>query len=77
MHYNTYNPNDVLADTIETCPPCHKKIEWEGYVKAPKGKMIKLEPHVHKALHDIGVKDESYSQIIERLIKFYKEHQDG
>jgi hypothetical protein len=38
-------------------------------------KMVKLEPHVHNELSKIGFKGESYSQIIERLIKFYKEYQ--
>ncbi len=38
-------------------------------------KMEKLEPHVHNELSKIGFKGESYSQIIERLIKFYKENQ--
>ncbi len=37
-------------------------------------KLIKIEPHVHTALNEIGLRGESFSQIIERLIKFYKEH---
>jgi hypothetical protein len=38
-------------------------------------KMVKLEPHVHNELSKIGFKGESYSQIIERLIKEHKERE--
>jgi predicted CopG family antitoxin len=38
-------------------------------------KLIKIEPHVHRQLNEVGLRGESFSQIIERLVKFYKEHQ--
>jgi predicted CopG family antitoxin len=36
------------------------------------GKMLRIDDDVHAALTDLGKKNESYSDIIRRLIKFYK-----
>lgn len=40
-----------------------------------KKKLIKINPDVHKALGEVGIWGESYSDIIKRLIKSYKERQ--
>jgi hypothetical protein len=36
-------------------------------------KLIKIDPEVHKALGEVGLWGESYSDIIMRLIKEHKE----
>jgi hypothetical protein len=36
---------------------------------------VRLEADVHKELNEIGLRGESFSDIVRRVIKFYKEHQ--
>lgn len=43
--------------------------------KKPKNKNIKVTEEVHQALGEIGRLTEDYGDVVERLIKFYKEHQ--
>lgn len=38
-----------------------------------KKKLMKVDPDVHKALGEVGQWGETYSDIIRRLIKHYKE----
>jgi predicted CopG family antitoxin len=38
-----------------------------------KKKLIKIDPEVHKELNDIGLRGESFSDIIHRLVKEHKE----
>lgn len=35
-------------------------------------KTMKIRESIHKKLHDMGNKDETFSDIIDRLIDFYK-----
>jgi predicted CopG family antitoxin len=35
-------------------------------------KMIRIDDHVHKELTELGKKGESYSDLIKRLVEFYK-----
>lgn len=74
MHHEAYDPNNVLKDTIELCPPCHNKAHWGGYVKKrSKLAPVIVTPEVHRALDEVGLRGESFSDIIMRLIK---EHRD-
>ena len=41
--------------------------------KKPK-KLLKIDPDVHDALGEVGEWGETYSDIIRKLVKFYKEH---
>jgi hypothetical protein len=47
-HQEVYDPNDVLAHTIELCPPCHRRADFENYV-SKKGKMfgVKIDAETH------------------------------
>jgi len=36
-------------------------------------KIIKLKPVTHAELNEIGQRNESFDEIIQRLIKFYKD----
>lgn len=76
MHHEAYNENKPTDHTIETCPYCHIMLRWEGYESKNKDmRFMRLNPDVHKALGELVVyKGETYSDIIMRLIKFYKEH---
>jgi predicted CopG family antitoxin len=40
-----------------------------------KDKTLKVSQEAHDELDDVGKKGESYNDIILRLVKFYKEHQ--
>ena len=40
-----------------------------------KKKLIKIDPKVHEELNKIGLRGESFSDIIHRLVKSYKEQQ--
>ncbi len=42
--------------------------------KKKKDKNIKVTEEVHKELGQIGRLTEDYGDVVERLIKFYKEH---
>jgi predicted CopG family antitoxin len=38
-------------------------------------KTLKITPEAHAALSSVGLKTETFSDIILRLVQFYKEHQ--
>lgn len=40
-------------------------------------KIIKLSPETHKELQKLGMKGETFDDVIKKLIKFYKEHKSG
>ncbi len=40
-----------------------------------KKKLIKIDPEVHKELNEVGLRGESFSDIIHRLIKYYKDRE--
>jgi hypothetical protein len=40
-----------------------------------EGKTLKVTPEAHEALANVGLKTETFSDIILRLVRFYKEHQ--
>jgi hypothetical protein len=40
-----------------------------------EGKTLKVTPEAHAALSSVGFKNETFSDIILRLVRFYKEHQ--
>jgi predicted CopG family antitoxin len=42
-----------------------------------KKKLIKITPDVHKALGELGNKNDTYDDIIRRLIKHYKDTTAG
>lgn len=43
--------------------------------KKPKLKNVKVTDEVHQQLGEIGRLTEDYGDVVERLIKFYKEHE--
>lgn len=40
-----------------------------------KDKTLKVSKEAHDALDNVGLRGESFSDIILRLVKFYREHQ--
>jgi len=45
--------------------------------KKPKTKNIKVTDEVHQELGKIGRLTEDYGDVVERLLKFWKEHHKG
>jgi predicted CopG family antitoxin len=49
----------------------------QGLVSEKKKKLIKIDPKVHQELNEVGLRGESFSDIIHRLVNFYKEHRNS
>jgi hypothetical protein len=79
MHHEAYDPEDVLAHTIELCIPCHRKADFEGYIRKDfsKHKAIKVSYETQRRLARLVVKGETYDSIIQKCIEAYKEEKRG
>jgi hypothetical protein len=40
-------------------------------------KIIKVSLETHKELQKLGMKGETFDEVIKKLVKFYKEHKSG
>jgi predicted HNH restriction endonuclease len=68
---------DCLENLTTLCPTCHRIVEPiksldYGY-KVTSGMIVKLKDDTHAELNEIGLRNESFDDIIKRLIKFYKD----
>src|SRR4051794_7363824 len=65
---------DVLENLKSVCQRCHGLIELRTIriAKMRDIKMVRLDDDVHADLTEIGNKNESYSDVIRRLIRFYR-----
>jgi macrodomain Ter protein organizer (MatP/YcbG family) len=79
MHHEQYDDNDILAHTIELCPRCHRKAEFDGYVKAStKGKYVQVKYNTWRRLIDVAeYKTATYSTIIDRCCDAYERERHG
>ncbi len=51
------------------------KSKQQELVAEKDKKLIKIDPDVHKALNEVGMRGESFSDIIKRLIEEHKTRQ--
>ncbi len=56
-------------ESIIHCLSCKLAHYW---FLMQKKKLIKIDPEVHKELYEVGLRGESFSDIIHRLIKEHK-----
>lgn len=65
---------DSLDNLISLCHKCHTAIEPRNIGSENLVKTIKISEETHAELNSIGVRGESFENIVKRLIKFYKEN---
>jgi hypothetical protein len=79
MKNNNSNQNTALESkrrTVDSNCCCVLIVKMQAnsqiVMADQKKKLIKIDPNVHKELNEVGLRGESFSDIIHRLVKFYK-----
>jgi|SRR5918996_4877490 hypothetical protein len=67
MHHEVYNENAPEDHIIETCPLCHRRAHFEGYVKR-EAKLIRVSDSAVKKIEKVQRPRESYGEVVERAM---------
>jgi hypothetical protein len=65
---------DVMNNLVSLCADkCHELLELSPPIRrAKRTRMVRIDADIRTELMELGMKNESYSDVIRRLIRFYQ-----